>query len=40
MIVNGKKQNFLKKNKIKKEDIKHLKIIDVLKKILAKPKCM
>ena len=37
MIVNGKKQNFLKKNKIKKEDIKHLKIIDVLKKILANP---
>ena len=26
-----------KKNKIKKEDLKHLKIIDVLKKILANP---
>ena len=32
-----KKAKLPKKNKIKKEDIKHLKIIDVLKKILASP---
>ena len=32
-----KKAKLPKKNKIKKEDIKHLKIIDVLKKILANP---
>ncbi len=32
-----KKTKLPKKNKIKKEDIKHLKIIDVLKKILANP---
>ena len=32
-----KKAKIPKKNKIKKEDIKHLKIIDVLKKILANP---
>ncbi len=32
-----KKVKLPKKNKIKKEDIKHLKIIDVLKKILANP---
>ncbi len=32
-----KKIKLPKKNKIKKEDIKHLKIIDVLKKILANP---
>ena len=37
MIVNGKKQNFLKKNKIKKEELKNLKIIDVLKKVLSNP---
>ncbi len=32
-----KKSKLPKKNKIKKEDIKHLKIIDTLKKILANP---
>ena len=32
-----KKAKLPKKNKIEKEDIKHLKIIDVLKKILANP---
>ncbi len=32
-----KKAKLPKKNKFKKEDIKHLKIIDVLKKILANP---
>ncbi len=32
-----KKTKLPKKNKIKKEDIKHLKIIDVLKKILGNP---
>ncbi len=32
-----KKAKLPKKNKIKKEDIKHLKIIDVLKKILSNP---
>ncbi len=32
-----KKAKLPKKNKIKKEDIKHLKIIDVLKKVLANP---
>ncbi len=32
-----KKTKLPKKNKIKKEDIKHLKIIDALKKILANP---
>ncbi len=32
-----KKAKLPKKNKVKKEDIKHLKIIDVLKKILANP---
>ena len=32
-----KKTKLPKKNKIKKDDIKHLKIIDVLKKILANP---
>ncbi len=32
-----KKTKLPKKNKIKKEDIKHLKIIDVLKKILSNP---
>ncbi|WP_440643331.1 phosphoribosylformylglycinamidine synthase subunit PurL [Candidatus Pelagibacter sp. HIMB123] len=32
-----KRAKLPKKNKIKKEDIKHLKIIDVLKKILANP---
>ncbi len=32
-----KKAKLPKKNRIKKEDIKHLKIIDVLKKILANP---
>ncbi len=32
-----KKAKLPKKNKIKKEDIKHLKIIDVLKKILGNP---
>ncbi len=32
-----KKAKLPKKNKIKKEDLKHLKIIDVLKKILANP---
>jgi len=32
-----KKSKLPKKNKIKKEDIKHLKIIDVLKKIIANP---
>ncbi len=32
-----KKAKLPKKNKIKKEEIKHLKIIDVLKKILANP---
>ncbi len=32
-----KKAKLPKKNKIKKEDIKHLKVIDVLKKILANP---
>ncbi len=32
-----KKAKLPKKNKIKKEDIKHLKIIEVLKKILANP---
>ncbi len=32
-----KKAKLPKKNKIKKEDIKHLKIVDVLKKILANP---
>ncbi len=32
-----KKTKLPKKNKIKKEDLKHLKIIDVLKKILANP---
>ncbi len=32
-----KKTKLPKKNKIKKEDIKHLKIIDVLKKILTNP---
>ncbi len=32
-----KKAKLPKKNKIKKEDIKHLKIIDVLKKILTNP---
>ena len=32
-----KKAKLPKKNKIKKEDIKHLKIIDILKKILANP---
>ncbi len=32
-----KKVKLPKKNKIKKEDIKHLKIIDVLKKILSNP---
>jgi len=32
-----KKTKLPKKNKIKKEDVKHLKIIDVLKKILANP---
>ena len=32
-----KKAKLPKKNKIKKEDIKNLKIIDVLKKILANP---
>ncbi len=32
-----KKSKLPKKNKIKKEDIKHLKIIDILKKILANP---
>jgi len=37
MIVNGKKLNSQKKNKIKKEDLKNLKIINVLKKILSNP---
>ncbi len=32
-----KKAKLPKKNKIKKDDIKHLKIIDILKKILANP---
>jgi phosphoribosylformylglycinamidine synthase II len=32
-----KKAKLPKKNKIKKEDVKHLKIIDVLKKLLANP---
>ena len=32
-----KKVKLPKKNKIKKEDLKHLKIIDILKKILANP---
>ena len=36
MIVNGKNQNF-QKNKIKKEDLKNLRIIDVLKKVLSNP---
>tara|TARA_B100000614_G_scaffold71754_1_gene63879 strand:+ start:656 stop:1738 length:1083 start_codon:yes stop_codon:yes gene_type:complete len=37
MTENGKKQNFQKKIKLKKKDIKNLKIIDVLKKILSNP---
>jgi phosphoribosylformylglycinamidine (FGAM) synthase-like enzyme len=37
MIVNGKKQNFQKKIKVKKEDINNLKVIEVLKKILSNP---
>ena len=37
MTVNGKKQNCQKKNKIKKETINNLKVIDVLKKVLANP---
>ena len=37
MIVNGKKQNYRKKNKIQKKGLKNLKILGVLKKMISNP---